>query len=90
EDKHPFKKSNEYFPAEELQYIHIILVEIQNEEIKEQIKMLSQLNPPSAYNNKNNNNDDVDEDEDRSSSSSYLPVPRFQIEFAEIYLYKNG
>ncbi len=83
EDDRPYKRSHEYFPREELEYIHKILLEIQAEEREEQVKTLQEINPPSTY-----YDDDNDKNDTNSSSTSSLPRVRTNF-IEEINLNKN-
>ncbi len=65
EDEKPWKRSHEYFPKEELEYIHKILLEIQAQKNEEQVKIILTINPPLA-------NHDDDDKNDTSSSSNVM------------------
>jgi hypothetical protein len=82
EDEKPWKRSGEYFPKEELEYILKILFEIQHEETEEQMKTIQELNPPSAHYD--------DDDKNDTNSSSASSSPRVRTNFTErIDLNKN-
>ena len=67
EDDAPWKRAREYFPIEELEYIHKIIREIGDEEREEQVRTIQEINPLLAY-----HDDNHDKNDNNSSSASSL------------------